>query len=164
MQRKNMVQTSKFVTSLNTAFTWITKVTCLNLLWIIYSFIGLIVGGIFPATVATLRISQKWLTGQKDIKLIQTFSQYYKREFIGSNIIGWIVSIVGILLFANFKIMENMAEDLNFVTIFSFYLLIFIYFSSIIWIFPLVARHKGTIIQYMKNAFVIGLGKIHITF
>ncbi|BDG36084.1 DUF624 domain-containing protein [Saccharococcus caldoxylosilyticus] len=40
---------------------WITRLACINILWMLFTLAGLIVFGIAPATVALFTIVRKWL-------------------------------------------------------------------------------------------------------
>lgn len=151
------------VQSLDTFFRWITRITIVNLLWIGFSLLGFIVLGVFPATVATLAVTRKWLTGARDIHIGKLFTETFKTEFIVANIIGWLLTILGILLYLNYKVMLTMVDTLPVITLFSFILVTFFYLLITLWVFPMIVNYKQTIMQYVKNAFIIGIGKLHVT-
>lgn len=151
------------VQSLDTFFRWITRITIVNLLWIGFSLLGFIVLGVFPATVATLAVTRKWLTGARDIHIGKLFTETFKTEFIVANIIGWLLAIIGFRLYLNYKVMLTMADTLPVITLFSFILVTFFYLLITLWVFPMIVNYKDTIMQYVKNAFIIGIGKLHVT-
>lgn len=151
------------VNLLNTIFIWITRITVVNILWVLYTLKGLIIAGVFPATLAILSISRKWLSGAKNINLHKAFKQSFKKEFIASNIAGWLLTIIGSILYVNYKVMLNMTEELLGLNIFAFYLILFFYFQLVIWLFPIISHYNGTIFQHLKNSIIIGTGKIHMT-
>jgi uncharacterized membrane protein YesL len=154
---------NSFVQSLDAIFRWITRLAFVNLLWIAFSLLGLIFVGIFPATVATLAITRKWLTGSREVRIFKVFKDTFKKEFIVANIIGWLLTILGILLYVNYQVMVLMDDSLPIVTIFAYFLILFFYGLFIIWVFPMIANYNGSIKQYLKNSFIIGIGKIHVT-
>lgn len=151
------------VNSLDMMLKWVTRIAIVNILWIVFSLVGLIVGGIFPATVASLSVSRKWLTGEIDIPIWKTFKDTFKREFKNSNLLGWLLLLVGGILYINYKTLLNMSGNLLWISTFAFYLLVFFYILLIIWIFPLLSHYNGTIMQQIKNAIILGLGRIHIS-
>ncbi len=57
------------MSALNKAFEWITKIAYLNLLWLGFTLLGLIIFGIFPATAATFTVARKWVTGYPDVAI-----------------------------------------------------------------------------------------------
>lgn len=154
---------SGLVNSLDSILRWVTRIAVVNILWIGFSLIGLIVGGVFPATVASLSISRKWLIGEKDVPIWKTFKDSFKKEFIISNLLGWLLTFGGGILYINYKILLTMSGKFFLISTFAFYLLVFIYLLLIIWIFPLASHYNGTIMQHIKNAIILGLGKIHIS-
>ena len=153
----------RIVTTIDLILNWITRLAYINLLWILFSIMGLIIGGVFPATVAVLGVSRKWLLENEDIPVWKTFIKIYKQEFRSANIIGWLLTLIGIVFYINYKILLGIGNELWIVVPFSFYLLLFFYLIVIIWSFPLLVHYKGSWLQHIKNAVIIGLTKIHYT-
>lgn len=154
---------NQFTGSLNTILTWITRLALLNILWIIFSILGLLVSGIFPSTIAALSICRKWQEGEKDIPIWKTFKRIYRKEFLASNILGWTIMLMGFLLYSNFLVMNTIHDEVSIIILIAFYLLTFFYIIIIIWSFPLLSHYNGSIIQYMKNAIILGIANIHYT-
>ncbi|WP_338787293.1 YesL family protein [Metabacillus sp. FJAT-53654] len=153
----------QFVSKLDYILQWISRLVILNVLWIFFSILGLFVAGIFPATAALLGVARKWIMGEHEIKIWNTFKQIYRQEFATANIIGWILSIAGIILFINYQLISNSTGELFFVIPFAFYFIVFFYTILLIWAFPLLVHYKATWRQHIKNAIIIGLSKIHYT-
>ncbi|GAA5415978.1 uncharacterized protein YesV [Paraliobacillus ryukyuensis] len=150
-------------TTLDLVFRWITKLAFVNLLWIFFSFVGLGILGIFPATIATLGVVRSWLKGNTDVKIWSTFKQIYKQEFKYANTLGLILVIAGILLYFNFIIIQQAQGEFPFVIPFLFYFVLFLYLCIVIWSFPLTAHNYASVFQQLKNALILGITKIHIT-
>ncbi|WP_368996977.1 YesL family protein [Caldifermentibacillus hisashii] len=151
-----------FVNSLDRIFTWITRLVVINILWFFFAIIGLIVAGIFPATLSVMRIFRKWIFYDKDFSIWSTFKQEYRKEFIKSNLIGWILTIIGIILFINYLLLKSMS-NISIVFPVAFYILILFYINIVIWSFPQLAHYNGSISQYFKNAIILGFGGFHYT-
>ncbi|WP_404455485.1 YesL family protein [Virgibacillus necropolis] len=151
------------VSSLDFILQWIMRLAIVNLLWILFSLLGLIVGGVFPATVAALGVSRKWIMGDQEIKIWQTFKHIYRQDFISANILGWLLSIGGGLLYANYRVIASSAGEIFFVIPFAFYLVVFLYTIIVIWCFPLLAHYQANWFHHIRNALIIGLTKIHYT-
>ncbi|MBM7570683.1 YesL family protein [Aquibacillus albus] len=152
------------VTTLDSILKWITRLAALNLLWIGYSLIGLLVGGVFPATVAALGLSRKWINGENEVKSWMTFKQIYRQEFKVANLIGWILTLVGLVLYLNYRLIAASEGEIMIIIPFAFYLLLFFYSLIVIWVFPLLAHYQAHWFQHIKNAIIIGLTKLHYTF
>ncbi|QTM98046.1 DUF624 domain-containing protein [Sediminibacillus dalangtanensis] len=151
------------VTTLDTILNWITKLALLNFLWILYTFKGLIIGGVFPATAAAMGIVRKWLRGERDLKTWQTFDQFFRIEFKNANVLGWILAAFGMLLYLNYQVIASSSDELFFVIPFAFYFVLFLYSLVVIWSFPLLIHYQTKVYQYIKNALIIGLTKLHIS-
>jgi len=153
----------EIVSKLDFILQWIFRLVVLNVAWIFYSVLGLFVAGIFPATAAMLSVARKWILGEHDIKIFQTFKNAYRQEFATANILGWILTITGVILYVNFQLMKNSVSVFSVVTPFAFYLIVFFYMILLIWAFPMLVHYKATWRLHLKNAIIVGLSKIHYT-
>ncbi|MFD1336709.1 YesL family protein [Oceanobacillus iheyensis] len=158
-----MMYSGSWMHSIDRIFVWISKAALLQLIWLSYTLAGLVVIGIFPATIAALGIARKWLQGNDDFSIWKTFKQIYVDEFKKSNVLGWVLLIVGVILYANFKVIESYPMNLPIVVPFSFYLIILFYFIIFVWSFPLLTHYNTSIFKLLKNAFIIGISKIHVS-
>lgn len=150
------------VNSLDKIFIWITRLVVINVLWVFYTMMGLIIGGVFPATLSVLKIFRLWIMGDKQVPIWSTFKQEYRRGFIKSNIIGWILAFAGAILFLNYLVIKSVG-DINIVFYVAFYLLILFYINLVIWSFPQLTHYNGRIIHFFKNAIILGFGRLHYT-
>jgi len=153
----------QIVTKLDYLLHWIVRLVMLNVLWIVFSVCGLVAVGIFPATTAVLGVARKWQMGEEDLKIWNTFKQIYRQEFLASNMMGWILSIVGIILYLNYQALSILGDEIVFYVPFAFYFIVFFYTILVIWSFPLLTHYKATCLQHFKNGIIIGLSKIHYT-
>lgn len=151
------------VSSLDSILQWITRIVVLNLLWFLFSLLGLFVLGMFPATAAALGISKKWINGERDIPVYKNFKKIYKEEFKLSNKIGWIFTLIGVVLFINYRVIANAENEFWIGTIFGFYFIVILYSITVVWSFPLLIHYKNHWFQYLKTGLVIGLVKLHYT-
>ncbi|OAK71238.1 YesL family protein [Lederbergia galactosidilytica] len=131
---------------------FILRMVYLNILAIIFTIAGGVVFGFFPAIVATFSISRKWLMGYSDIKITKNFWLFYKKEFVRSNVVGWILIVLGSLLFVNLSIAEIVNQAIIQA---SYYLIltVFLLFSSAcLFIFPIYLHYKTSIPAIFKHA------------
>lgn len=141
--------------ALNNALEWFVKMAFLNMLWLIFSALGLVVIGFFPALVATFTIVRKWLVGEVDIPIFKTFWRTYKKEFIRSNILGYVLTIFGVILYVDILIFN--ASSNTFVNLLSIPLVIItmVYLLTLFYIFPTFVHYEMKLVQVIKNAFLV---------
>src|SRR5690625_6991780 len=150
-----------FIHTMDVFFRWVTRLAFVNVLWILFSILGLGVAGIFPATVAGLGITRKWLMCDKEIPIWKAFKTYFNSNFLKANLTGWLLSVIGVVLYLNYHVINQMTGDYLFISIFAFYLVVFFYFLIVIWFFPLLSHYEANIRQQIKNAFILFVLNIH---
>jgi uncharacterized membrane protein YesL len=109
-----------------------------------------VVFGISPATVAMFTIIRKWIMGDNEIPVFQTFWNSYKKEFLRGNRLGLIIALLAYIIFI----------DLNYIKLdtiiqIPLYLIIFVIVMTILYIFPVYVHYNVTYIQLFKNSFFI---------
>lgn len=149
---------------INILLTWITRLAYLNGLWLIFSLLGIVIIGFFPATVAMMTVCRKWLKGEEDFSIFKTFHVTYKTSLLHSNLIGWILVSVGAILYVNYLILAANIGKFSIVSISAFYLFLFFYLITASHAFPLFLRYQGSVLTCIKNAFITGLLNIHMSF
>src|SRR5690625_5218522 len=98
---------SKFVSGYYRLALWITRFAYLNLLWVVFTFVGLIFFGFLPATAAMFAVVRKWIGGEANIPVLPTFWKSYRKEFVKINIIGYIVFIIWYFLSFELPLLIN---------------------------------------------------------
>ncbi len=142
---------------------WAMKLAYLNLLWILFSILGFGVFGIMPATVATFTIARKWLK-QEDIPIGKTFFFTYKKEFLKSNVIGFILAITGMILYVNYQYLHVVENPIIHIVVVSLILMMSILYGILIlYIVPVYVHFDLGLSQYFKYALMIGIMNIHLT-
>ncbi|WHY67717.1 DUF624 domain-containing protein [Neobacillus sp. SuZ13] len=140
------------MSGLYTLTEWITKFAYVNLLWIGFSLLGLVLFGISPSTVAMFAVIRKWLMGESDIPVFQTFWDTYKKEFLRSNGLGLVLAILAIIIYIDlFYIKINTSFQIP------LYLIIFTIVITVLYIIPVYVHYEVKFIQLFKNAFFIML-------
>ncbi|WP_248563363.1 YesL family protein [Niallia sp. NCCP-28] len=82
----------------------VLKCLFLNIKWLFFTLLGLIVLGIFPATVALFTIVHKWLQGEINIP---SFYSIYKKEFVKSNLFGLLFAFIGAILYCDLLMLQQ---------------------------------------------------------
>ncbi|WP_342578495.1 YesL family protein [Psychrobacillus sp. FSL K6-2843] len=136
---------------------WGMKLAYVNILWLVGTVIGLGILGFFPATVAMLTIIRKWSNGEEDIKSFTLFREIYKKEFLKSNLFGYIWVIIGIILFVDLQFFRSLPNIAALIASFFFFILGVIYLIALLYAFPLYVGYQMKLIQYFKDCIYIVL-------
>ncbi|HWO78398.1 MAG TPA: DUF624 domain-containing protein [Bacillus sp. (in: firmicutes)] len=136
---------------------WVTRFAFLNLLWIVFTLTGGLILGFFPATVSMFAIIRKWLMGEPDIPVFQTFLTYYKKEFFKSNLLGLFVGGIILLIGVDIFYMYANGIDILRITYYPLFIFIFLLILFLFYIFPAFVHFDLKILPLFKNAFLIML-------
>ncbi|WP_084031540.1 YesL family protein [Anaerobacillus arseniciselenatis] len=134
---------------------WIMRLAYVNILWIAFSFVGLLVLGVFPATIAMFSVVRKWMMNQSDIPIFKTFWQSYKKDFFKGNIIGWIFVAIGYVLYIQNSVIMFSDDPLIQISKYAFFLLVILFSLVTLYLFPTYVHYNVSLFQVVKNAFLI---------
>jgi uncharacterized membrane protein YesL len=149
------MDTSGFLGSLNKLLEWISRLAFLNLLWISFSLLGLIIFGFFPATVAMFAVARKWMLGNDEMSIFKTFWTAYKREFLKSNILGVIIVAIGLVLYIDFQFVQHAANSFASFLYVPFFIITLIFISMLFYIIPIFVHYDMKLSQVIKNSFFV---------
>jgi uncharacterized membrane protein YesL len=141
---------------------WTARLAYVNLLWLLFSLAGLIIFGIVPATVAMFSIIQKWFMCEQ-VPVFQTFSETYRKEFVQSNLVGWLLLLVGFFLYIDLIFITSLEGTLFTVLTFVLITISFFYISVILYFFPIYVHYQLNKFEYIKYAFIMSLSYPHLT-
>ncbi|WP_027410333.1 YesL family protein [Anoxybacteroides tepidamans] len=135
---------------------WMVKLAYANLLWLVFSLIGLVAVGLAPASISLFTVIRKWLIEEENIPVFKTFFHTYKKEFFRANALGLLIMLAMCVLYADFLYMLNEKGVMQ--GLFSAVLLMAIVFCIMIalYIFPIYVHYQLSVFQYIKYAFLIG--------
>lgn len=127
----------------------------LNLLWILFTILGLGVFGVFPALTATFGILREWILGRIDLPMFQSFWALYKKDFVKSNLLGLIVMSLGFLLIVDLQFFN--ASESRMLNLFAIPILALtiLYLFTSFYIFPTFIHYDLKIIEVLKHAFLL---------
>jgi uncharacterized membrane protein YesL len=149
------METSVFMGGFYKLLEWISRLALLNLLWISFSLLGLVIFGFFPATVAMFAVVRKWMLGKEDVSIIKTFWTAYKQEFLKSNLLGLIIFLIGTILYIDFQFVNHSTSSLVSVLYIPFFILIFIFICMMFYILPIFVHYDMKISQIIKTSFFV---------
>ena len=139
--------------------TWLMRLIYLNVLWLLFSILGLVVLGFFPATAAMFSINRKWTLGEKDIPIFKSFWETFKESFVQVNLVGYMLVILGYFLYVDLRFFQGTEQF--FISLFSYVIIfsLFIYFCVILYIFPVYVHYQYKTMEYIKYSIVVAMGK-----
>ncbi|MBO1004827.1 YesL family protein [Pseudogracilibacillus auburnensis] len=150
------MQTSGFSGILNRTMEWLMRLAYLNIIWILFTVIGLGIFTIFPATAAALGIARKWVRKEDDFPVFRTYWTTFRKEFWHAQALGGIFLIAGIVLYVDYIIFAAGSTSLLIGLKYITFVLIFFYFSVLIFLFPVLVHYEMTFFQAFKTAFFLG--------
>jgi uncharacterized membrane protein YesL len=149
------MDTSGFLGSLNKLLEWISRLAFLNLLWISFSLLGLIIFGFFPATVAMFAVARKWMLGNDEMSIFKTFWTAYKMEFLKSNLLGATIVAIGLILYIDFQFIQHAKNNFVYVLYVPFFIITLIFISMMFYVIPIFVHYDMKISQVIKNSFFV---------
>lgn len=140
--------------------TWIYYFAYLNILFLLSC---LPVITIFPATAAMFGVVRKWIKGDEP-PIFTTYCKLFAENFKQSMIVGIVLTLVAIILAADFYYLLHHKSSLHLLIIPMLYFVCLLYISTIISIYPLMVNNYLSTTQLLVNAFKMGFYKPHYTF
>ncbi|WP_077623001.1 YesL family protein [Sediminibacillus massiliensis] len=145
------------------ACIWLARLAYLNLLWLLFTFAGLVVVGFFPATAAMFKIERKWLEGEEELPLFSVFVEECKKSFLTANLLGYLLVLFGLLLVINYRLataMDGVAGDMI-----GFFLLGLgvVYVIVVAYLYPVYVYYDVKSLDHIKYALVIGVSSPVVT-
>jgi uncharacterized membrane protein YesL len=137
------------------ATEWIAKFAYLNLLWIGFSLLGVVILGFFPATIAMFSIIRKWLMGETDIPVFHTFWTTYKAEWVRGNGLGLLAAAIGGLIVLNLVFIRNSGSTSISVIQIPLYLFMLAALMTMFYLFPVYVHYELKLAQIIKNSFLM---------
>ncbi|MFA9557842.1 YesL family protein [Evansella sp. AB-rgal1] len=142
---------------------WIMRLAYVNLLWILFTTIGLFFFGFMPASIAMFTILRKWILGEFDIPVFKTFFGTFKTEFIKGNIFGLVILIIGYILYIDLQYLSLVEGTLHTVLLAVLFLAGILYLTFTFYIIPVYVHYDLKLKEYFKFAILIGITNFHIT-
>jgi uncharacterized membrane protein YesL len=136
---------------------WIFRLAYLNILWLLFTILGAVIIGFFPATIAMFAVERKWIQGNSDFNIFQHFWSTYKQEFVKINLLGYAITFVGTLLVINYFISTSFNNAIGDLLSWLLLGLMLLCTVVVIYIFPVYVHYDVKYADYIKHAFVIGV-------
>lgn len=138
------------------ACVWIMRLAYVNILWIAFTLLGLVIFGLGPATSAMFSISRKWIMGEESVPIFRTFLAQFRSDFRKIFYVSAILFSVGTLLVANLMFFTKgdvlLLQIAKVLTV----NVAIVYGMILIYIFPVFCHFELKTLQYLKQSFFIG--------
>lgn len=134
---------------------WIYRLAFVNLLWILFTLLGLVVFGLFPATMSMFSVIRKWVLGEPDPQIFRTFLKHYKRDFFKSNFIGLNVTITGMIIYMYIQYIGATLDSVLIYTHIPLYFFMVITILTFLYLPPVFVHYDVGLFQVLKNSFII---------
>lgn len=134
---------------------WALRFAYLNVCWVVFSVLGLIVFGFMPATAAMFSIVRKWINGNEDFPILQSYWKVYKSEFLKTNSAGLLLFLVGYLLVIEFNILRLQDQFIYLFVSYTVLGILILYVVVCIYFFPIFVHFKLKWLDYFKWPFII---------
>lgn len=157
-----MMQRNWTDSSLYTIADWVMKLAYLNLLWILFTFLGLLIFGFMPATIAMFTIVRKLVMGEECGNMFKTFASIVKKEWVKSNTIGFILLVVGYILYLDFLYLGTIEGIVHSVLSVGLIVISICFLAITVMIFPVYVHFKLPFKQYFKYALLTSIINPHI--
>ncbi|ADU94250.1 YesL family protein [Geobacillus sp. Y412MC52] len=146
------------------ACEWITRLAYINLLWLFFTVLGLVILGIAPATVALFTIVRKWLLfHDSDVPVLKTFVRTYKGEFWRANRIGLLLMAVAYIFYIDLLYIVHVPMEWRFPFSVALLVILIFYAVTLLYVFPIYVHYELRFWQYIKYAFLIGMANPFMT-
>jgi len=145
------------VDSIYSISNWILRFLYIHLLWMVFTVLGLVVFGVFPATVSLFAVMRKWLLGETDLPIFPTFLSTYRQEFLKSNLLGLLLTFGGAVLYADLLALQHTSITFLQYLYFPVLFIALLYACSILHFFTMYVHYELKGLHLIKNALLFTL-------
>jgi uncharacterized membrane protein YesL len=136
---------------------WIMRFAWVQLLWVGFSLLGVILLGFFPSTIAMFTVIRKWVMGQSDIPILKTFWNTFKNEWVKSNLFGLLLSLIGILIYVDLTLVNHSTDSFMQWSKYPMLLLVITFSLILLYAFPSYVHYNVNLLHVLKNSLFIML-------
>ncbi|MBO0961609.1 DUF624 domain-containing protein [Neobacillus sp. MM2021_6] len=150
------MESYRLINNVNAACDWVMKLLYLNLLWILFTLAGLIIAGLFPATVAMFTVMKGYLAGE-NVRVFNAFKKVYKEEFRRANRLGLVLLLLPIILYTDWQFTNYLSGTVEMMAKGILIGSTCLYVVMLIYIFPVYLQINRKVFTALKMAFLIGI-------
>lgn len=161
--RGGTMETTRLINNINAACDWVVKLLYLNFLWVLFTVIGLVAAGIFPATAAMFAVLKDYQAG-KNVRVFKVFKQVYIEEFRRANLLGTVLMIIPSIFYTDWLFTNHLSGTMEMVAKGILIGSACLYGITLIYIFPVYLQVNRKVLTTLKMAFLIGISYPFYTF
>lgn len=136
---------------------WLMWICFINILWVLFSIVGLLVFGIFPATAAAFAAMRHLFMKGVGKGLFKLFLTTFKQEFFKANGIGFLFVIAGYIIYLDFLFVKSVSGIMFYALQTGLIIIALIYLVALLYIMPVFVHYRLKFFQYFKHAVLIGI-------
>lgn len=133
----------------------VSKLAYLNLLWILFTLMGLLFFGLFPATIAMFAALRKIVLNE-EFKLFSLFWKTYKKEFFKGNLIGLVLVLINGITYTNFVYFREATGTIE-VLLYPMGVMGILLLLMSLFVFPVYVHFDLQFLQLFKTSFTFVL-------
>lgn len=137
---------------------FITMLAVLQLMWIGFTLLGLVIFGVSPATVGLFSVMRKKLQGEDSLRaLTRAYWTTYKKEFVNANKIGVILIILGYFLTINYQVVSMMNGTMGLFMLTLLVMITVMYAVMVLNIFQVFAHYELPFSRYFSASLLLSI-------
>lgn len=137
---------------------FITMLAVLQLMWIGFTLLGLVIFGVSPATVGLFSVMRKRLQGEDSLRsLTSAYWATYKKEFLSANKIGVILIVIGYFLTINFQVVSMMSGTMGLLMLTLLVMVTIMYAVMVMNIFQVFAHYELPFSRYFSASLLLSI-------
>lgn len=130
----------------------------LQLMWIGFTLLGLVIFGVSPATVGLFSVMRKKLQGEDSLRaLTRAYWTTYKKEFVNANKIGVILIILGYFLTINYQVVSMMNGTMGLFMLTLLVMITVMYAVMVLNIFQVFAHYELPFSRYFSASLLLSI-------
>ena len=129
----------------------VSKLAYLNLLWILFTLMGLFIFGLFPATIAMFTILRK-IVLKEDFNIFGLFWKTYKEEFFKGNLLGLFLVVINIITITHFLFFKEVTGAVE-VLFFPMVIVAILLLLMTLFVFPVYVHFHLNFLNVFKTSF-----------
>jgi uncharacterized membrane protein YesL len=129
---------------------WIAKLVYVQFLWLLGSVVGLVIGGVFPATMAMFAVLRKMIQHDEEFSFFKTFWTRFRREFWKANALGGIITLLGFILYFYLIFLKAHGGAVSLILYLLVLSITFVFLITNLFLGPVFVHFQLGFFQYLK--------------
>lgn len=135
--------------------TWLADMLHIQLLWLLGSLSGLVFFGFFPAMFAMFSVMRELVFKSRSFSFNRKFVQDYKTNFMKTNLYGYGILSIIVILVIYFRMTLNVEHSLSILFLFLGYGMIILFSIALLYLPTIYAHYELNLAQLIRHSFVI---------